>query len=129
MNAFVIQDGEQKYLEYPKQFDRVVRDAKRQYWNEQQQEVIQIKMSRDFWKAFGKAGIQNDKKQQIPWQIVNSDNSICYDPNIVLEKWKSKFEQLLNPEEGIVRATPVEMSGDYPVIQDTTTLNADITIE
>ena len=86
-------------------------------------------MSRDFWKTFGKAGIQNEKKQQIPWQIVNSDNSISYDPNIVLEKWKSKFEQLLNPEEGIVRATPGEMLGDYPVIQDTTTLNADITIE
>ena len=129
MNTFVIQDGKQKYLEYQKQFDRAVRDAKRQYWNEQQQELIQMKMSRDFWKTFGKAGVQNEKKQQIPWQIVNSDNSICYDPNIVLEKWKSKFEQLLNPEEGIVRATPGEMLGDYPVIQDTTTLNADITIE
>ena len=101
MNTFVIQDGKQEYLEYQKQFDRAVRDAKRQYWNEQQQELIQMKMFRDFWKTFGKAGVQNEKKQQIPWQIVNSDNSICYDPNIVLEKWKSKFEQLLNPEEGI----------------------------
>ena len=36
---------------------------------------------------------------------------------------------MLNPEEGIVRATPGEMLGDYPVIQDTTTVNADITIE
>ena len=46
-----------------------------------------------------------------------------------MEKWKSKFEQLLNPEEGIVSGTPGEMLGDYPVIQDTTTLNADITME
>ena len=46
-----------------------------------------------------------------------------------MEKWKSTFEQLLNPKEGIVRATPGEMLGDYPVIQDTTTLNAAITIE
>ena len=69
-------------------------------------------MSRDFWKTFGKAGVYNEKKQQILCEIVNRDNSTCYNPNIDMERWKSKFEQLLNLGEDIVCATPGEMSGD-----------------
>ena len=40
-----------------------------------------------------------------------------------------KFKQLLNPGADIIRATPGEKSGDYAVMQDTTKLNTDITIE
>ena len=65
MYTFVSQDGKQKYLEYQKQFNRAVRDAKRQYWNEQQQALIQMKMSRDFWKTFGKAEIQKKNNRYL----------------------------------------------------------------
>ena len=36
---------------------------------------------------------------------------------------------IVDTDEGIVRTTPGEMLGDYPVIQDTTTLNDERTIE
>ena len=52
--------------------------------------------------------------------------SVCVDHCVGLERWKAAFEQLLNNEPA-TDTTTKQMVGVYPVINDTTTLNAVIT--
>ena len=83
-------------------------------------------ISRDFWKSFGQIGIQSSRKRQIPWEVVTDDNSISVDHNTVLEKWKNDFETLLNCDRDRMQNDVPVMSGNYPVLVDTSTLNTAI---
>ena len=76
-----------------------------------------------------KQGVKHSTYHQIPWEVINDDQSISVDHNIVLNRWKTDFEQLLNSSQSVTEITPEPMSGVYPVICDTTTLNADITVD
>ena len=66
---------------------------------------------------------------KILWEVGNEDQTISIDHRIVLKRWKTAFEQLLNPDPSAVVIIPEMMHGVYPVIDDTTTLNATITVD
>ena len=74
MNAVPL--GRDNFLQCQREFDKEVRYAKRQYLQRQQEELLALKNSRDFWKSFGQIGIQSSRKRQIPWEVVTDDNSI-----------------------------------------------------
>ena len=77
----------------------------------------------------GRIGISQSHTHSIPWEVVNDDQSIISDQNVVLNKWKEAFEELLNTN--VVSADTIhgEMLGEYPVLTDTTSLNEPITID
>ena len=81
-----------------KTFDRAVSDAKREHWKKEQH-LLEMNQSGEFWKQFGKVGMNSMKSSMIPWEIV-VDNRIITDKFKVLEKWKMDFELLLNPSGG-----------------------------
>ena len=122
----LIDSGRQLFLHCQRNVDREVRDAKRQYWCQQQQELLEIKESFEFWKTMGRVGISHTQTRKIPWEVLNEDGSVYVDHCVVLERWKAAFEQLLN-NEPTTDTTTKQMVGVYPVITDTTTLNAVIT--
>ena len=80
-----------------------------------------MKNSPDFWKTMGRVGITQSQIHKIPWEVVNEDQTISIDHNTVLKRWKTAFEQLLNPDSSAVVIIPEMMHGVYPVIDDTTT--------
>ena len=84
-----------------------------------------MKESFEFWKTMGRVRISQTQTHKIPWEILNEDGSVSVDHCVVLERWKAAFEQLLNNEPA-TDTTTKQMVGKYPLINDTTTLNAAI---
>lgn len=78
-------------------FDREVQGAKRRFWRQNQEELMQLNATnpREFWKKIGKIGVASERKTGIPWEIVQ-DGEICKDKEAVLGKWKNDFSDLLN---------------------------------
>ena len=111
------------FLERQRALDREIRAPKRLYWFQQQQDLIEMKNSPDFWKTIGRVGISQLQVHKIPWEVVNEDQTISIDHRTVLKRWKTAFEQLLNPDPSAVDIIPETMHGVYPVIGDTTMLN------
>ena len=64
-NMSAIPLGRDNFLQCQREFDKEVRYAKRQYLQQQQEELLALKNSRDFWKSFGQIGIQSSRKRQI----------------------------------------------------------------
>ena len=122
----LIENGRQLFQHCQRNVDRGVRAAKRQYWYQQQQELLEIKESFEFWKTMGRVGISQTQTHKIPWEVHNEDGSVSVDHCVVLERWKAAFKQLLNNAPA-TDTTVKQMVGKYPVINDTTTLNAAIT--
>ena len=85
----------QIFIEHQRNFDQEDRSAKRHYWYQQQQELLETRLSTDFWKTMGRIGISQSHIHSIPWEV-NDDQSIISDQNVVLNKWKEAFEELLN---------------------------------
>ena len=52
-----IDNCRQLFLERQRDLDREIRAAKRLYWLQQQQELIEMRNSPDFWKTIGRVGI------------------------------------------------------------------------
>ena len=128
-NMGIVENGRQLFQQCQRDLDREIRAAKRQYWYQQQKDLLDLKQSTDFWKTMDRMGISQSQVHQIPCEVLNDDQSISVDHNIVLNRWKTDFEQLLNSSQSVTEITPEPMSGVYPVICDTTTLNADITVD
>ena len=118
-NMGIVENGRQLFQQCQRDLDREIRAAKRQYWYQQQKDLIDLKQSTDFWKTMDRMGISQSQVHQ----------SISVDHNIVLNRWKTNFEQLLNSNQSVTEITSEPMSAVYPVICDTTTLNADITVD
>ena len=87
------------FIDKRKDFDRCVQRAKRQYWLQSQQDLININDNnpKEFWKRIGKTGIGNERQRTIPNEIVQDDGTICNNLDMVLDKWKCSFHNLLNP--------------------------------
>ena len=83
-----------------KEFDKKVKSAKRIYWRKQQEELLAMhsETPKEFWKYIGELGIAKERKKGVPMEIVNHDGTISMEKSIVLDKWKSDFELLLNPD-------------------------------
>ena len=50
-----------------------------------------------FWKEIGKIGVGQERRKNIPLEILKPDGSVSSDVTEVLGKWESDFESLLNP--------------------------------
>ena len=68
---------------------------KRKYQRQQIDELESTFSSNkiQFWKKIGKLGIQNERKQIIPWEI-KKDASVIDDKALILEEWKTHFDDL-----------------------------------
>ena len=124
-----ITEMRQQFVSDQRDFDVEVRHAKRQYWQHQQEELLARRHSPDFWKFFGRIGIQNNIKHPIPWEVVIEDGSISVDHDVVLNKWKKAFEQLFNPEDMQHNNAYEQFEGPQAIHADTFPLNAEITVE
>ena len=84
-----------------KLFDRSVQKAKRQYWRQLQNELIDSceDVDIDFWKKMGRLGIEFERKRNIPFKIVKKDGSLSNNLKDILDKWKKYFSDLLNQQD------------------------------
>lgn len=82
-----------------KLFDRAVQMSKRKYLKEQQLELENLLTinQNSFWKKIGKIGIGQERRRDISMDILLDNGTVCKDIGMVLEKWKSSYENLLNP--------------------------------
>ena len=58
---------------------------------------LQSKNQTMFWKEIGKIGVGQERRKNIPLEILKPDGSVSSDVTEVLGKWESDFESLLNP--------------------------------
>ena len=71
------------------------------YRQEKERELteLQIKKQNEFWKEICKIGIGNDRKRTIPIEIERDDGTFSFDRTEILEKWKTKFKDMLTTGE------------------------------
>ncbi len=108
-----------------KDFDRACQSAKRRHWRAQQEELLSLQSGDTglFWKTIGKIGVGQNRRQQIPMEVVNDAGEVTRDPEEVLDRWKCDFEQLLNPARA---ADPPPQTTPDAVERDVESLNGHI---
>ncbi|CAG2209988.1 unnamed protein product [Mytilus edulis] len=86
------------FVKTRKTFDKNCQQAKRQYWYRSQEELCAVQNGnpREFWKKIGRIGVGNERQKNIPMEVLHDDGSICTDTDVVLNKWKISFDNLLN---------------------------------
>ena len=96
-----------------KRFNREVQRAKkRQYIRQKQAEIdkLQSKNQTMFWKEIGTIGVGQERRKNIPLEILKPDGSVSSDVTEVLGKWESDFASLLNPIESTSTPGPVNIN-------------------
>ena len=73
--------------------------AKRKYLKEQQLELENLitTSQNNLWKKIGKISRGQERRREIPMEILLDNGTVCKDIDMVLERWKSSCENLLNP--------------------------------
>ena len=64
--------------------------TKRKYQSDEQQRLLDLHTShntRDFWREIGKLGIQNERSERIPMEVVDPQGEISSDTNTVKSRW------------------------------------------
>ena len=86
-----------------RQFDKCVQSTKRTWWRQQQELLLAMQTDQpgEFWKRIGELGVAQNRKKNIPWEVVLEDGTIVTDKQKVLSYWESKFKDLYNPESGV----------------------------
>ena len=51
---------------------------------------------KEFWRKIGQIGVWNERRNTIPMEVKINDGSVCNDKNVVLDKWKNYFSNMLN---------------------------------
>ena len=51
---------------------------------------------KEFWRKIGKIGVMSVRRNTIPMEVKINNGSICNDKNVVLDKWKTDFSNMLN---------------------------------
>ncbi len=90
----------QKFIRDQKQFDKMLKKTERSYYRGQCLDIenVETKNPTEFWKKIKSLG--PNKKKDIPVKVYDDNNSVCGDIDVVLNKWKSDFQNLYNkPEE------------------------------
>lgn len=79
-------------------FDKKYKLAKRLYWQKMQADILsqQRNDQQQFWKTFGRIGVGNERKKDIPWEIYNDDQTVVSDKASVLKGWQDHFSNLFN---------------------------------
>ena len=90
-----------EFIHKRKAFHRSVQQSKRKFWQKQQDYIMSIHRNnkKEFWREIGKIGIGDERVKSIPFEIVMPDGSVCNDHSVVMNRWKSDFESLLNKQE------------------------------
>ena len=117
------------FLRQRKLFNREVQRAKRSYWRKRQLEIAQLETSdqKAFWKEIGKIGIAQERRNQIPMEVLLESGEVSTDPKHVLQTWKTSYEQLLN--QNAETATPPDISDEQQNVNSTNLINNEIGIE
>ena len=55
------------------------------------------KQPKDFWDYIGKLGVAHGRSTKIPFEVVNPDGHMSREPEVVMERWRNNFQDLLNP--------------------------------
>ena len=80
----------------------MIRQCKRQYQRTEEEKLHNLLQNDnttcDFWKEIGKLSLANERKSKIPVEVVDSEGNSIFDSDRVLEKWKTDYSNLLNPE-------------------------------
>jgi len=120
----------QEYIRQRKNFDKYVQKAKRQYWAKQQTDLMNTCNDRtNFWKTIGKVGVGNERKRNIPMEVVTEDGSVKTDLDSVLNKWKLHFETLFESSNtNSATAADDNTSDPPPPNAQTSDLNSGISI-
>ena len=69
----------QLYNSERKTFDKILRSAKRKYQHSEQERLKTLYTDNDtrgFWKYIGKLGLQNERKPDIPMEIIDNDGNV-----------------------------------------------------
>ena len=87
-----------EFLRHRKVFNREVQKAKRKFWRQKQNEIEQLETSdqKSFWKEIGKIGIGQERKKEIPCEVILPNGETSCNIEDVLEVWKTGFANLLN---------------------------------
>ncbi|CAG2187983.1 SLC13A2_3_5 [Mytilus edulis] len=96
----------QEYCAARNDFDKHLRKAKRTYQNKLQMDLmteLEKPNSRDFWKQIGKIGISNDRRDQIPWEVIDDNGEVTTDKERVLQKWKTDYQTLFNDQTDSIK--------------------------
>ena len=88
----------EEFITARKVFDKAVLNCKRNYWRERQQEIQEASgNTHNFWRMVNSMGVGNERRKEIPMEIVGENGDLVRDKNAVLERWKSDFQKLSNP--------------------------------
>ena len=89
----------QVFKDKHKIFDREVQRSKRNYVKEQQREIENLTNSnqQEFWKKIGKVGIGQERQKLIPMEVLLEDGSLSKSADVLMNKWKTGFYELLDP--------------------------------
>ena len=81
-----------------KDFDKHVQGAKRCYWQEQQDKLMDMYTgdTKSFWKHIGQLGVGQRRKQLIPMEVLTPDGQTETGTQEVLDRWQNDFSTLLN---------------------------------
>lgn len=95
------------YKETRRRFDRLVQRAKRQYWYQQQQDILNKHSTdqKDFWRFIGTVGVAEERVPPIPMEVILEDGSVCSDTNTVMNMWQEAFKDLLNKDNTSLDST------------------------
>ena len=92
------------YCAHRKVFNRILRKSKRRFQLNEQNKLHDYlndyENPREFWKAIGKIGLSNERKQNIPFEVITNDGTVSNDKADVLEKWQTDYERLFNLNAG-----------------------------
>ncbi len=91
------------FIEKQHLFDTSYRRLKRNYTFNKQKEIDYLNSHNPttFWKAIKKLGPSKVASTSIPWEIISDNGSVVSNRKIVLDKWQSEFDMLLNTSNGI----------------------------
>ena len=88
----------EEYCSKKKLLDREIQKTKRQYWYQEHEHLTKL-MSQNqklFWQNIGKVGISSSKNKDIPMEVISDNGEIIRDETLIMERWKSHFQALLN---------------------------------
>ncbi|VDH89325.1 Hypothetical predicted protein [Mytilus galloprovincialis] len=98
------------FVDKRKDFDKLTQKYKRQYWYRCQEELVNFSDNdtNQFWRRIGQIGIGNERQMRIPNEVTLDDGTISNNLETVLNKWKSSFHSLLNPNVNATDYNKVE---------------------
>ncbi len=90
------------------ELDHGVQAAKRWHWRQMQENLLQLQTDnpKEYWKFIGNLGVEKERSNCIPWEIITTEGVVIIDPDLVLQQWKGDFQGLLNSNDEDVIQEP-----------------------